>query len=54
MVEEGERGLREGEAGLDRILGKVHEMDAIGDNILTEMDRQINELDKIYDEMSDT
>lgn len=32
----------------------MYEMDAIADTINTELDRQINQLDSIYDNMKDT
>ena len=35
-------------------MGNVHKMDEQANEILTELDRQINVLDQIYDEMNDT
>jgi len=40
--------------GLERARKNVYEMDAMADTINTELDRQINQLDTIYDNMKDT
>lgn len=40
--------------GLGRVRKNVYEMDEIADRVNVELDRQINQLDSIYDNMKDT
>lgn len=40
--------------GLKNARKNMYEMDAMADTINTELDRQINQLDSIYDNMKDT
>ena len=54
MIQRGHRIQEEGMEGLKRIVRNVHEMDAMADTINVELDRQINQLDSIYDNMKDT
>ena len=54
VIEEGNRGQKESEEALVRIQGQIHKMDEQANDILLELDRQINKLDLIYDEMNDT
>ena len=39
---------------LNRIIKNIHVMDEQADAINIELDRQINQLDKIYDDLKDT
>lgn len=39
---------------MKRILGNVNVMDEQANTIMIELDRQINKLDQIYDELNDT
>lgn len=54
MIQRGHKLQEEGMQGLDRVRKNVYEMDAMADTINTELDRQINQLDSIYDNMKDT
>jgi hypothetical protein len=46
--------LDEGIGKMKNIVKDVNGMHDIADNINVELDRQINQLDKIYDDMKDT
>ena len=54
VIEEGNRAQQEGVDALGRIQKNIGAMDKQADDILTEMDRQIQKLDQIYDELNDT
>lgn len=54
MIQKGHRLQEEGLQGLQNARKNMYEMDAIADTINTELDRQINQLDSIYDNMKDT
>ena len=54
VINEGNRAQKESEDALVRIQKNIHEMDEKANVVMTEMDRQINKLDEIYDQMNDT
>ena len=54
VIEAGDRAQQEGVDALGRIQKNIVGMDQQADAVLTELDRQINKLDQIYDELSDT
>jgi hypothetical protein len=54
VIAEGNRAQQEGLDALTRIQRNIGVMDNQADAILTEMDRQIQKLDLIYDELNDT
>ena len=54
VIKEGDRAQQEGHEILLRINKNVAVMDEQANVIMTELDRQINKLDAIYDTMCDT
>lgn len=54
VIEAGDRALDEGEEALDRIVGNLAKMDDQANTVMLELDRQINKLDKVYDDLNDT
>lgn len=54
MIQMGRDMQGEGTEGLKRIEKNVLLMDEMADNINVELDRQIEQLDSIYDDMKDT
>jgi peptidoglycan hydrolase CwlO-like protein len=54
MIEEGDRAQKEGAEALGRIEKNIIVMDEQANVIMTELDRQIEKLDQIYEELNDT
>lgn len=54
MIQRGHRLQEEAHQGVKNVIRDVYKMDAIADTVATELDRQINQLDSIYDNMKDT
>jgi hypothetical protein len=54
LIQEGDRVQKEGVAILDNIVRHIVVMDDKANLIAVELDRQINKLDQIYDEMNET
>lgn len=54
MIEEGDRAQKEGAEALGRLRKNIIVMDEQANVIMTELDRQIEKLDQIYEELNDT
>ena len=54
MIQLGHKTQEEGQDALKRILKNIHVMDEQADTINVELNRQIEQLDKIYDNLKDT
>ena len=54
MIQLGHKTQEEGQDALKRILKNIHLMDEQADTINVELNRQIEQLDKIYDNLKDT
>lgn len=54
MINLGHETQQQGKDALKRILQNIHAMDQQADTINVELNRQIEQLDKVYDNLKDT
>jgi len=54
MINLGHNTQQQGKEALQRILKNIHVMDEQADSINVELNRQIEQLDKVYDNLKDT